>query len=68
MANPFHGETAQMNKSSGSGTKPPKGAGISSGPLKMKLKGFPGLPGKAGPNRNTTGVKKIKSNPQDKGL
>ncbi len=66
MANPFNSDVAQANKTGPGGPKEKK-AGSKAG-LNMKLKSFPGLPGKTGPKRDTLGVRHPPQHAQDKGL
>lgn len=60
MSNPFNSENGQQNKAGGSGAKEKPGSGKPNGKLAMKTAAWPGVPGKTGPNRNTTGVKEVK--------
>ncbi len=66
MGNPFHGENSQQLKTGPGGPKEKK-AGSKAG-LNMKLKSYPGLPGKSGPKRDTLGVRHPPQHAQDKGL
>lgn len=69
MANPYYGETAQANKTGSSGYKTKRGPGApGGGGLTQKVRSYPAPPGKSGPNRNTTGVPKLKVHAQEKGL
>ncbi len=52
----------------GGGLTKPKSGSPPSGKLTFRTAKWPSVPGKTGPNRNTTGVNKIKQHPVDKGL
>ena len=68
MTNPWHSDVSQV------GAKGPKVAHrepsfASARPMPMKTGGFPGVPGKTGPNRNTwKTAKKVKTHTTDEGL
>lgn len=66
MANPYHGENSQQNKTGGSGVKV-KPTGPPNKSLRMHVDPKPGLPGKSGPNR-TAGYQKLQQHAQTKGL
>lgn len=68
MPNPFNSETGQQNKTGGSGFKEKPRGSTPSGSLKMKTANWPKIPGKTGPNRNTTNVKEIKQHPTSVGI
>ncbi len=67
MANAFNSEVSQVNKSSGHGPKdkPTKAASPS---LNMKTGPFRGKIGKAGPNRNSPGWRRVKQHTQSSGV
>ncbi len=67
MTNPYMGETSQQNKASGMGKKD-KAGGPAGPSLRMSGPNWPKAPGKGGPNRNTTGVKKLRVYPRSQGI
>ncbi len=67
MANPFHGETAQMNKTAGSGKGNTK-SGSKGDSIPMKARSWPKVPGPTGPKRDTMGVRHPPQHTQDVGI
>lgn len=68
MPNPFNSENGQQNKTGGSGQKDQSRGKKPSGSLRMKTAAWPAVPGKTGPDRNTTKVKEVKQYATSKGV
>ena len=67
MTNPWHSDMSMVHAKGSKAPSDPKAA--SAHPMPMKTGGFPGVPGKTGPNRNPWKVaKKVKNHTTDEGL
>lgn len=67
MANPYNSDVSQQNRSGGSGHRE-RPAAKGQGTLRYRTAPWPAAPGKTGPKRNTTGVKRVAQYPASKGL
>ena len=68
MANPYHSDVSQQNRSGGAGHSEPAATKRKGGGLNMRTPAWPKVPGKTGPKRNTTGAKVCPTYPTSKGL
>ncbi len=68
MANAYNSNVSLKNRSGGTGHREPAATKRQNGPLKMRTAGWPQVPGKTGPKRNTTGAKACYAYPTSKGL
>ncbi len=69
MPNPFNSQNGQQNKKATGKASVEKAKGSKpSGKLPEKTANWPKKPGKSGPNRNTTGARKVKQHADSDGV